>query len=85
METEIGEITHFYTNIDVGVVELSEPLRVGDTIHIQGATTDFVQTVDSMQIENEEIEAASAGDAIGLEVKERVREGDLVYKVESEE
>ena len=81
MEVEVGKITHYYTNIGVGVVELSDTLKVGDTIHIQGATTDFTQTVESMQIENQSVEEAGAGDAIGLQVKERVREGDKVYKL----
>jgi len=82
MEVEVGKITHYFTNIGVGVVELSDTLRVGDTIHIQGTTTDFTQKVASMQIENEPVEEAGPGDAIGLKVDERVREGDLVYKVE---
>ena len=82
MEVEVGTITHYFTNIGVGVIELSDTLKVGDTIHIQGATTDFTQEVASMQIENESIEEANAGDAIGLKVDERVRKGDTVYKVE---
>jgi len=84
METEVGTITHYFTNIGVGVVELSDTLRVGDTIHIQGVTTDFTQTVDSMQIDNEPVEEAGSGDAIGLKVNDRVREGDTVYKVAEE-
>jgi len=84
METKIGEITHYYTNISVGVVELSDSLEVGDTIHIQGASTDFTQEVNSMQVDNDSIEKAEAGQAVGLKTKERVREGDSVYKVTSE-
>lgn len=82
MEIEVGKITHYFTNIGVGLVELSDTIGIGDTIRIQGATTDFTQEVASMQIENEVVEEASAGDAIGLKVDERVREGDAVYKVE---
>jgi putative protease len=78
---KVGEVTHFFTDIDVAVLELSDMLREGDEIHIKGATTDFRQDVNSMQIEHETVEEAGAGDAIGLKVKSRVREGDEVFKV----
>lgn len=78
---EIGKITHYFTNIGVGVIELTDELKVGDTISIEGATSNFTQKVESMQIEHENVESAKAGDSIGLKTKERVREGDIVYKV----
>lgn len=78
---EVGKITHYYTKIEVVVVELDAPLSVGDKIAIKGSTTDFEQTVESMQIQHKDIQTAKAGDSIGLKVKERVREGDVVYKV----
>lgn len=85
MEKEkIGEITHYFTNISVGIIELSGDLQIGDSISIEGETTDFQQEIDSMQIEHEEVESAGPGDAVGVKVKERVREGDLVYKIEEE-
>jgi translation elongation factor EF-1alpha len=77
---EVGHVTHFFTKINVAVVELSATLAVGDTILIKGPTTDFEQVVGSMQIEHENIERAEAGQSIGLKVEERVREGDIVYK-----
>ena len=78
---EIGKVTHYYTKIGVAVIELSGTLRVGDTIRIKGATTDFEQTIDSMQIEREEIEEAATGQSIGLKVNDHVRQHDVVYKV----
>jgi len=81
-EKRIGEVTHYYSKIGVAVVELSDTLRLGDTIHIKGATSDFQQQVESMQLEHQPIETAEAGQAIGLKVVERVRRGDVVYKVE---
>lgn len=77
---EVGKITHFFSKINVAVVELTAPLSVGDKIRIQGPTTDFEQTVQSMQIEHENVEAAKKGQSIGLRVNERVRENDTVYK-----
>jgi len=77
---EVGHVTHFFTKINVAVVELSATLAVGDTILIKGPTTDFEQVVGSMQIEHESIERAEAGQSIGLKVEQRVREEDIVYK-----
>jgi len=78
---EVGKVTHFFSKISVAVIELTAALSVGDRIRIQGPTTDFEQTVESMQIEHEDVNAAKAGQSIGLKVKERVREKDTVYKV----
>lgn len=78
---KVGEITHYYTKIGVAVIELMGPLSVGDEIAVKGSTTDFEQTVKSMQIEHENIQTANTGDSIGLKLKNRVREGDVVYKV----
>jgi len=79
---KIGKITHFFDKINVAVVELSGTLREGDKIRIKGATTDFEQTVDSMQIEHEEIKEAKKGSSIGLKVTEKVRPGDEVFLAE---
>jgi len=78
---EVGKVTHFFSKIGVAVVDLTAALSIGDRIRIQGPTTDFEQTVDSMQIEHENVKTAKAGQSIGLKVKERVREKDTVYKV----
>ena len=80
-EEEIGRVAHYFTKIGVAVIELSSDLSVGETIHIKGATSDFKQKVDSMQIEHEKIKEAKAGQAIGMKVKEHAREQDIVYKV----
>jgi putative protease len=77
---EVGRITHFFSKISVAVIELTDSLAVGDTIAIKGPTTDFEQTVDSMQIEHENVREAKAGQSVGLKVAQRVRETDIVYK-----
>jgi len=77
----IGKVVHYYTNIGVGVIELTGALKVGDKIKIKGATTDFEQEVESMQIEQDKIEKAKKGQSIGLKVKDHVRQHDKVYKL----
>jgi len=81
-EKLIGKITHYFTNIGVAVVEItSGKLKIGDKVHIKGATSDFEQSIDSMQVEHENVETAKKGDAIGVKVGQQVREGDEVYLI----
>lgn len=81
---EVGVVTHYFTKISVAVVDLKDTIRVGDRILIRGvhpSTTDFEQTVESMQIEHKNVESAKSGQSIGLKVNQMVREGDKVYKI----
>ena len=80
-KTPIGKVTNYYSKINVAVVELSAPLKKGDEIAIEGTTTEFTQTVESMQIDRQDIDSAKAGQDIGLKVKDRVRIGDTVYLI----
>jgi putative protease len=79
---EVGKVSHFFSKINVAVIELRDTLSVGDKIFIKGPTTDIEQTVDSMEIEHEKIKQATAGHSVGMKVKGRVRENDTVYKTE---
>jgi len=79
---EVGKISHFFSKINVAVVELSNTLKVGEEILIEGPSTSVRQTVDSMQIEHENVEVAKKGQSIGMKVVDKVREKDTVYKVE---
>ena len=78
----IGQITHYFSNIEVCVIDLAAPIKTGDVIRIIGGEeTDFNQPVSSMQIEHEKVKSAKKGDSVGLKVKEKVREGYKVFKV----
>jgi len=81
MDIRVGIVTHYYSRISVAVVELSAELKLGDKIAILGHTTEFTQTVESMEIEHHKINSAGAGQEIALKVWDAVRKGDLVYKV----
>ena len=84
MENAIGHVTHYYKKINVAVLIIEDELKVGDTIHIFGHTTDFAQKVTSMQIEHKNVNAVKPGDDFALKVIAPVRENDVVYKVEEE-
>jgi len=78
---KVGDVNHYFTKIGVAVVDLTAPLRVGDRIAVKGMTTNFEQTVESMEIEHETVREAEAGVSIGLKMKDRVRRGDVVYRI----
>jgi len=80
-EEEIGKVSDFFAHPVVAGIELTGTVKVGDQIHIKGHTTDLEFTIGSMQINNVNVNEAKAGDAIGVKVSDRVRRGDIVYKV----
>ncbi len=82
MEEKVGEVVKYFAKIGVAAVKITKgSIRLGDSLHFQGNTTDFVQRVESMQIEHQNVETASEGDLVGIKVSERVRPSDLVYRV----
>ena len=82
-ESKIGEVVKFFAKPGVAAVVITEDgLRIGDTLHFKGHTTDFTQRVDSMQIDNRPVDEASVGDDVGIKTADRVRPGDVAYKVE---
>jgi translation elongation factor EF-1alpha len=80
-EDKVGIVKDYFAKIGVAGIDITGRLKVGDTIHIKGHTTDLEQVVESIQIEHEQVEEARAGDAIGIKVSERCRHGDTVYRV----
>ena len=80
-EEVIGTVTDFFAHPVVAGIELTATLKLGDKIHIKGHTTDMELVVDSMQINNADVEQAKTGDSIGVKISERARRGDIVYKV----
>jgi putative protease len=81
-EVEIGKVSAFFARPVVAGVDLTGTMKKGDTIHIKGHTTDLVMTVESMQIDNVDVEEAGAGVSVGVKVTDRVRSGDTVYKTD---
>ena len=81
-EQKVGEVMKFFSKPSVAAIKLTEgELQVGDRIKFKGHTTDFEDQVQSMQVDNQPVEKAEPGALIGIKVKDRVREKDLVYKV----
>ena len=82
-EEKIGEVVKFFAKPSVAAIKVTAgQLSVGDRIRIKGHTTDFEETISSMQMDNNPIEKADPGQFIGIKVGERVREGDQILKIE---
>lgn len=80
-EIEIGTVSTFFAKPVVAGIDLTAPIKLGDKLHITGHTTDMECVVESMQIENVNVQEAKAGDSVGVKVPDRTRRGDKVYKV----
>jgi putative protease len=81
-EEEIGVITHYYGHIQVAGIKIERgKLQIGDRIHVLGHTSDFEQTIESMQVEHAAVEEAGPGDDVGVKVVDHAREHDKVFKV----
>ncbi|HSF83917.1 MAG TPA: hypothetical protein VLA49_21995 [Anaerolineales bacterium] len=81
MDILIGKVVHFYNRINVAVLDLNEVLKIGDTIRIVGHTTEFTQTVESLEIEHQKVQSAGPGE-VALKVWDFARRGDEVYRVQ---
>jgi putative protease len=81
-EIPIGKVEKFFRKIGVAAIKVTAgELKLGDKIRIKGHTTDFEQTVDSMQVEHADVQKVGPGDEIGIKTKERAHENDTVYLV----
>lgn len=81
-EERIGIIVNYFSRISVAAIQIeSNSLSVGDRIRIKGATTDFTQEIESMEIDRTPVNSASKGQDVGIKVKSRVRLNDTVYKL----
>ncbi len=79
---EVGVVFSYFAKVEVAAINItSGSLKVGDTIKIKGATTDFTQQIESMEIDRQKVDSAGVGQSIGIKVKERVRPNDIVYKL----
>ena len=81
MEVQIGRVTHYYSHLCVAVLQLTDRLKIGETIHIFGHTTDLIQKVTSMEVDHHRVVVVEPGDNVAVKVLEPVRAHDAVYRV----
>jgi len=81
-EEQVAVIVKFFAKPSVAALEVTNgTIQKGDLLKYKGHTTDFTEEITSMEIDNQSVDEVKAGDLVGVKVKERVREGDKVYKV----
>lgn len=80
-DNPIGKVSHYFDHIGVAVLQLTDTIRVGDTIHFLGHSTDFTQNVDSLQIEHKNVAEAKPGQDVALKVAQKLHPGDRALKV----
>ncbi|MDO8574328.1 MAG: translation elongation factor-like protein [bacterium] len=78
----IGTVTHYFGNLGVAIVKFNKLVSVGAKLKFKGATTDFEEVVESMQFDHKEIDKAKKGQEVGIKVKDKVREGDMIFEAE---
>jgi len=76
----IGEVTHYYGGIGVAIIRFTKAIPRGTSVRFKGATTDFTETIRSMQYDHQDIPEAKKGQEVGVKVTGKVREGDEVYE-----
>ena len=82
MEKEIGEVSTYFSHVDVAAVKLSGTLKIGQRVRFKGNTTNFEQEVDSIQIDRKDVGEAKKGAHVGIKVAEKVRPHDKVFLIE---
>ena len=83
-EERVGVVNDYFAKIGVAGIDVEKTIHVGDKIHISGHTTDLEQVVDSMEIDGQHVDEATAGAKIGIKVDRRCRDNDVVYKISDE-
>lgn len=80
----VGKVTHYFDHLNVAVLALTEGIRVGETLHFLGHSTDFKQRVTSLQIEHKAVESAKPGEDVAMKVEQRVHPNDAIFQIEGE-
>jgi len=78
---EVGRVGGFFAHPSVAIIELTAPLKIGETIYLKGHTTDFQQAVESLQVDHQPVQEAQAGQSVGVKVSQRCRHNDIVYRL----
>ncbi len=79
-EEEIGQVDHFYSHANIaGIWVKNGKLKLGDRLHFKGHTTDFEETISSMQVEHTDVREVGRNAHVGVPVHDKVRIHDKVF------
>jgi putative protease len=79
----LGKANNYFSNLKVAEFKLENSnLKVGDEILITGPTTGVVQLfVDEIRVDLESVEEAKRGERISIQIKEKIRRADKLFKL----
>ncbi|PYP36693.1 MAG: translation elongation factor-like protein [Gemmatimonadetes bacterium] len=81
-EQLVGTVVHYFKGPSVAVVRVAEgTLAVGDRLRFHGHTTDFTAQIASMEVNHQKVPLAKVGDEVAIQVTDRTRQHDQVFKV----
>ncbi len=80
-DIQVGKVTHYFDKIEVAVIDVTKPLKVGEWIKISGHDSEFEQQVHSLQMEHEAVTKVAKGVSCGMKVDKPVKEGDVLYRL----
>ena len=82
IKKDIGQVVNYYNRVNVAEIRVWDELKISDKIMIQGETTGSVtHTIDSMQVNNENVEKVDKNSNVGVLLPSKVRKNDFVYKL----
>lgn len=77
----IGKVSHYFDQAMVAVIAVTKgSLKVGDEVTFQKGDHQVRQTIESMQIDHQPVNAIKKGDEAGVKVNEPIKEGYEVVK-----
>ena len=77
----LGKVLAYDAKTREITLDLEEALTVGDGVRVKGRATDLIQRVERLRVARRSVQSALAGETVQVEVADRVRPGDAVYKV----
>jgi len=83
IETEVGKVIQYAGDTKTATIALTGILQVNDEICIDGKNT-VTQIVEKIQVGEEEVKSAEAGQSVDIKVNDEVRKGDTVSIIKEE-
>ena len=80
-EKEIGKVIHYFDKAMVAVIRLSGSLKVGDEIKFVYHENEFIQPIESMEVEHKKVKSGKSKDEVAIKVNKETHERAAVYKV----
>jgi hypothetical protein len=82
MDERIGSVIKFFDKTSIAAVKLDfGELAIGDTIHVKGNMTDFMQKIDILEFDHKPVQKALRGHFAGIKLSQPAKPFDLIYKV----